>query len=145
MPARVLAAAASAPGSRSARTSLMMSAPASQAASMTSGLLVSMEMKICDSRRSASMTGMTRAISCAAVTGSASGRVDSPPMSMIRAPSSIMRRAWASAESCSSKRPPSEKESGVTLSTPISTGLPRSRNRSRHCQRATGLIANVRR
>ena len=44
-------------------------------------------------RRIPSITGTTRAISSSIDTGSAPGRVDSPPMSMIAAPSSAMRSA----------------------------------------------------
>ncbi len=54
------AAAASAPGSRSARTSLMRPAPAAAAARMTSGLLVSTEMTAEVAARKRSMTGSTR-------------------------------------------------------------------------------------
>src|SRR5207253_238196 len=76
------AAAASAPGSRSARTSLMSPAPAALAARMTSGLLVSTEMIAVVPARSRSITGTTRLSSSSVPTGSAPGRVDPPPTSM---------------------------------------------------------------
>ncbi len=47
------------------------------------------------------------------------GRVDSPPMSRMSAPWSSSSRPWAMAACGMRKRPPSEKESGVTLSTPM--------------------------
>ena len=53
------------------------------------------------------------------------GRVDSPPMSRMSAPSAISRRAWASAASASRNRPPSEKLSGVTLTIPMTRPPPR--------------------
>src|SRR6476660_611879 len=40
------------------------------------------------------------------------------------APCATIRLAWSRAAAGSRKRPPSEKESGVTLSTPITTGRP---------------------
>ena len=66
-----------------------------------------------------STTGSTRSSSAAAGTGSAPGRVDSPPTSTIAAPSEISRRACAMASTWSSNAPPSENESGVTLTTPM--------------------------
>src|SRR5215210_1083186 len=68
------------------------------------------------------ITGTTRRASSSGGIGSEPGRVDSPPTSIIRAPSSSMAVAWATATSGSRKSPPSEKESGVTLRTPIRTG-----------------------
>ncbi len=49
----------------------------------------------------------------------APGRVDSPPRSMMSAPSAIMLRARAMASSGLKYWPPSEKESGVTLTMPM--------------------------
>src|SRR5215207_1354857 len=75
--------------------------------------------------RSASMalmTGTTLRTSSSGGTGSEPGRVDSPPTSIICAPSSSMDVAREAAFSGSRKSPPSEKESGVTLRTPIRTG-----------------------
>src|SRR6516225_7539646 len=43
---------------------------------------------------------------------------------MMSAPSATSRCAWAIAAAGSRKRPPSENESGVTLSTPITSGRP---------------------
>src|SRR5204863_368624 len=47
------------------------------------------------------------------------GRVDSPPTSRIAAPSAARSLPWAIAAPGSSQRPPSEKESGVTLTMPM--------------------------
>ncbi len=61
----------------------------------------------------ASITGNTRSCSCCAVTGSAPGRVDSPPISKICAPSLMCFSADLSASSRLLINAPSEKESGV--------------------------------
>ena len=58
-------------------------------------------------------------------TGAAPGRVDSPPTSMMSAPASSMASACAQRPRLPTC-PPSEKESGVTLSTPITYGPPSS-------------------
>ena len=50
------------------------------------------------------------------------GRVDSPPTSRRSAPAATSARPWATAASGSRKRPPSEKESGVTFTTPMTAG-----------------------
>src|SRR5918995_3200693 len=71
------------------------------------------------SAASPSTTGTTRRRSSSAGTGAAPGRVDSPPTSTIAAPSSTSRRAWRTASASSSNVPPSENESGVTLTTPM--------------------------
>src|SRR5215210_4920684 len=118
------------PGSpRRAVTSLTNEAPASTAASATGRLWVSIEIRAARSpAASRSITGSTRRSSSAAETGAApgssgpltpGGRVDSPPMSTRSAPSEARRRACATAASGSTNRPPSEKESGVTLTTPM--------------------------
>ena len=65
------------------------------------------------------ITGSTRAISSSAATAAAPGRVDSPPMSRRSAPSNASRSPWAIAASASENAPPSENESGVTLTTPM--------------------------
>ena len=52
-------------------------------------------------------------------TGSEKGRVDSPPISRISAPSAASFSPWATAASHDKKIPPSENESGVTLTTPM--------------------------
>ena len=85
------ATACSAPGARSAYTSFTSPAPAASAARMTSGLLVSTEMTAEVAARKRSITGTTRRSSSAGATGSAPGRVDSPPTSMIAAPSAARR------------------------------------------------------
>src|SRR3954467_14913129 len=75
----------------------------------------------CWERRST--TGTTRSISTSAETGEAPGRVDSPPTSRTPAPSSASCRPWAMAAPESRNSPPSENESGVTFTTPMtSTG-----------------------
>ena len=114
-----------APIACSARTSLIIDAPAAIAARITTGFIVSTEINA-PSRASASTIGMMRSISSASEVGSAPGRVDSPPMSTMSAPSASIDRACPSARSKSRKRPPSENESGVTLSTPITRGRERS-------------------
>ena len=114
-------------GSRPAVTSLTTIAPASSAARATSALPVSTERTRPGCRRASSpITGTTRAISAAALTGAAPGRVDSPPTSIASAPSATRRSACASAGAGSAKRPPSENESGVMLRIPITAGRPRA-------------------
>ena len=120
------ATTSSAPVARSALTSLIMTAPACIAASITSGFEVSTEMGISLLAR-ACTTGITRRNSSAALTESLPGRVDSPPISSIPAPSSIKRAAWQIALSVKAYSPPSEKESGVTLTTPMMMGRRRER------------------
>ena len=116
------AAASAAPGARSALTSFHMPAPAATAARATSGFMVSMESAASVSASSRRTTGSTRASSTSAGTGCAPGRVDSPPMSSEAAPWATSAMAWATAASGSAWRPPSEKLSGVTLTTPITRG-----------------------
>ena len=70
-------------------------------------------------RASARTTGSVRRSSSSSGTGSAPGRVDSPPTSRIAAPSAASRRPWVTAASRSNHSPPSENESGVTLTTPM--------------------------
>ena len=98
---------------------------------MTSGLLVSTEMNADDSRRNAS-NDRYHAIEFFTETGSGAGAC------RLTANVDDGRAFFDHAERVPqrdrAKRPPSEKESGVTLSTPITTGAPRSRFRSRHCQ-----------
>ena len=71
----------------------------------------------------AATTGTTRRASSSGETGLKPGRVDSPPTSMMSAPWSSMSMPWAMAASASTYEPPSEKESGVTLRTPMTRGL----------------------
>ena len=69
-----------------------------------------------------SITGTTRSISSSAGTGSPlPGRVDSPPTSIMSAPSLIICVACSRAWSNEKKRPPSLKLSGVTLRMPITS------------------------
>src|SRR5690606_8841424 len=112
----VMAGSASPP-----ETSLTTATPASSAAAATAARVVSTLMGTPAAAKSR-ITGSTRAISVSASTRSAPGRVDSPPTSTRSAPCSRMRTACATAASRSAYRPPSEYESGVTLSTPITTG-----------------------
>src|SRR5690606_18791536 len=104
-----------------AETSLTRRAPASTAARATSALRVSIDTGM-PSAASARTTGMTRRSSSSTGTGSARGRVDSPPTSTQSAPSATTRCPWAMAASWSRYRPPSENESGVTLTTPMIRG-----------------------
>src|SRR5688572_26236612 len=115
----LFATASSAPGAVSASTSLIIEAPALSASCMTPGRRVSTET---GKSLSACRTGMILRNSSSSETGCAPGRVDSPPMSMMSAPSSASRRAWAIASSGPKKRPPSEKESGVMFTTPMTRG-----------------------
>src|SRR4051812_21934915 len=107
---------------RNAVTSLTKLAPAASAAAATSAFEVSID-SCAPVAASPSITGRTRRSSSSAGTGSAPGRVDSPPMSRISAPSAARRSPWATASPASRKRPPSENESGVTLTTPIRVKL----------------------
>src|SRR5918992_5807404 len=103
---------------RNAETSLTSVAPACNAARATSSLVVSMETRWPAAARD-STTGSTRSRSSCSATGSAPGLVDSPPTSRIPAPSPASRSPCSIAAAGSRKRPPSENESGVTLTTPI--------------------------
>ena len=107
---------------RSALTSLMSAAPAASARRATSAFIVSTEMGTPTRSASASTTGTTRRNSSSTGTASDPGRVDSPPMSMMAAPSRTSARLWASASSASKNRPPSENESGVTFTIPMRQG-----------------------
>src|SRR5437868_6026547 len=71
-----------------------------------------------------STTGTTRRSSSSAGTGAAPGRVDSPPTSRTSAPCSASSIPCATAASGSRKRPPSENESGVTLTIPMTAVRP---------------------
>src|SRR6267143_314064 len=104
---------------RPAVTSLMIDAPASSAALATSDFEVSIEMGMSILARSFSITGIARFNSSFTEIGSAPGRVDSPPTSILSAPSVAISIPPATAASVAKNSPPSEKESGVTLSTPI--------------------------
>src|SRR5262245_15247785 len=97
----------------------MISAPASSAARAATFFVVSTEIGIRSRPRNAPITGITRSISSSALTGFDPGLVDSPPTSRMSAPSASISRARETAFSRSAYFPPSENESGVTLSTPI--------------------------
>src|SRR4051812_14175968 len=119
-PARAPATSPASSGSkRKAETSLTIVAPASSAARATATFVVSIETRG-PAPDSCSTTGNTRRSSSSAGTGSAPGRVDSPPTSRMSAPSAASWRPCATAASGSRNRPPSENESGVTFTTPIS-------------------------
>ena len=72
--------------------SLTMDAPAMIAASITDDFLVSMLIGTPNPTTSF-ITGITRSISSLAVTGTAPGLLDSPPISIMSAPAAI--RPWA--------------------------------------------------
>src|SRR5436853_1999408 len=65
------------------------------------------------------ITGITRRNSSFTEIGSAPGRVDSPPTSIMPAPSNPIFIPPAIAASVAKNSPPFENESGVTLSTPM--------------------------
>mmetsp|Transcript_21716 Transcript_21716/g.47343 ORF Transcript_21716/g.47343 Transcript_21716/m.47343 type:complete len:204 (-) Transcript_21716:981-1592(-) len=104
-------------------TSLTMSAPASIAAFATAAFRVSIEMGISDiCARTFSITGTVLCSSSCIATSLAPGRVDSPPISMMSAPSFTISNAWFAAMSADPLRsPPSLKLSGVTFKIPITT------------------------
>ncbi len=81
------------PGALSPYTSFMMSAPAPIAACATSGFMVSTLIGTSAELTSSRSTGSMRPISVVADTGVKPGLVDSPPMSMMSAPSSIILNA----------------------------------------------------
>src|SRR4051794_15618925 len=80
---------------------------------------------------SSRITGTTRPSSSSTRGRVAPGRVDSPPMSSTSAPSESRWRPWTTAASGVAHRPPSEKESGVTFTTPINRGSVIDRGTSR--------------
>ena len=120
-PTHVATISGSAP---SPETSLTTLAPASTAARATSAFIVSIDTGTFTSAATASITGITRRSSSAVPTGSAPGRVDSPPTSIIAAPESTITRARSTAASSEMNSPPSEKLSGVTFRIPINHGSP---------------------
>ena len=129
------ATASSAPGAASADTSFTSDAPASIARRITMGFRVSTETGTASEPARRSMSGITRRSSSTSSTAAAPGRVDSPPTSTMAAPSATSSCARASAAGNSRKRPPSEKESGVTLMTPMTTGRSRSSRKRPHWRR----------
>ena len=101
-----------------------MRAPASRQARATAARRVSIETTT-PRPASASTTGRTRRSSSSAGTAGQPGRVDSPPTSTMSAPSETKRRPSSMACAGSRRSPPSEKESGVTLTIAITRGRSR--------------------
>src|SRR5579875_2218577 len=127
-------------------TLLMISVPSRMAESAAAAWRVSTETGIFNLPCSFCSTGKIRASSSSAEIGSAPGLVDSPPMSRISAPSLSISNARSAAASAFKNLPPSEKLSGVILSTPIiSVRLPRIRVRdgSRSRYLARGIIFSM--
>ena len=118
------AAISGAPSRLNLRTSFQISAPACTACSITFGELVSIDNHTSSPNfwRIASTTGTTRAHSSTSVTGLALGRVDSPPISIMVAPSFNICSQWVKAVFIVLNFPPSENESGVTFKMPIICG-----------------------
>lgn len=110
-------------GGSSPVTRLTTSAPASRTRRATSTRRVSTEIGIAAlAARIPSTTGRTRESSSSAVTSPAPspyaaprGLVDSPPTSRIAAPAPAKRSPASTAARGVPRRPPSEKESGVTF------------------------------
>ena len=127
------ATSSSAPGARNALMSLTMSTPIASAARITSGLALSSETGQ-PSFSAPSSTGSTRRSSSSTLTACAPGRLDSPPMSSMSAPSLSSCSQCASAECTSKCWPPSENESGVTLTMPITLGSVKSIAKRVVCQ-----------
>src|SRR5690606_30444622 len=125
---------------RPPETSLTIRAPASTARSATTARVVS-TLTTAPSAASAEITGSTRASSASTGTRPAPGRVDSPPTSRTSAPSPRSSRPCATAASGSYHSPPSENESGVTLTTPMTSMRPTSASSSSPAttKRSTGL------
>ena len=92
-------------------------------------------------------TGRTRRRSSSAPTASAPGRVDSPPMSRTSAPSRTSSAACSTARAASKNSPPSEKESGVTFTTPMTRGplMPDRPNPARPLARVREIRPHLRR
>src|SRR5689334_6563618 len=133
---------------RRAVTSLTSAAPARMARSATSAFTVSIETGTSVPRTSPSITGSTRSSSTSSGTGSDPGRVDSPPTSSTSAPSAASSRPWAIASAGSRNAPPSENESGVTFTTPMTAGagnLSRSGSTLRSLERPGRLAVRERR
>ena len=121
--------------------SLMISAPASSAASATSSFCVSIEIGILSRPRRPCKTGSTCASSSSAGVPQLPGRVDSPPISSKSAPAAPMTSACSMARLVSRNFPPLEKLSGVTFKTPITrvrsprTSVREGRFRRKICRR----------
>ncbi len=108
-------------------TSLTRRAPAATDCSATEARMVS-TLTMTPSAASARTTGSTRRSSSASSTRVAPGRVDSPPTSIRSAPAATRSRPCLTAASGSNHCPPSEKESGVTLTTPMTAHRPHAGN-----------------
>ena len=102
-------------------TSLIISAPLSTAFAAISDLRVSIETGIFSRVRNAAKTGASLLHSSSTPTPDEPGRVDSAPTSIMSAPSRSICKACCTAFSCEKKFPPSEKLSGVTFSTPMTS------------------------
>ena len=120
MPAPDSATTPNIAGSAPADTSFTMDAPASTAARATSDLRVSTETGTSGSSSVIlRITGTTRRVSSSGGTTSEPGRVDSPPTSRRSAPSATIWIACFTASSTLAYEPPSENESGVTFTMPM--------------------------
>ncbi|MPN62565.1 hypothetical protein SDC9_210314 [bioreactor metagenome] len=124
-PARPSATASTAPGARKPFTSLIMSAPAANAARITPGFSVSIDNGTFHPTR-ASRTGISRSSSCCPGTAAAPGRVDSAPRSSISAPSAKAASARRRAASRSPSTPSPENEASVRLMMAMMRGRDRS-------------------
>ena len=100
----------------------MYIAPAVIACLATSARIVS-TLTTAPSFTNSLMTGITRFNSSSSLTLSAPGLVDSPPTSIMSAPSTTKRRPPDIASSLDKYLPPSANESGVTFNIPITTVL----------------------
>ena len=122
-------------GSVKPDTSLTMETPWLRHIAAVEAWRVSMDtMALGAAARIPRTTGSTRSASTSGDTGLCPGRVDSPPTSMMSAPSSSISKARRTAFLELMVTPPSEKESGVTLSTPITRGRESESTCSPHCQ-----------
>ena len=101
-----------------AETSLTIAAPAPSAARAVAAWRVSIETG--PRAAAASTAGRTLRRSSSGETGTAPGRVDSPPTSRMSAPR--MASTAASSAPGAARSPPSEKLSGVAFRIPISRG-----------------------
>ena len=111
---------------RAPLTSFTRAAPAERAAEATCARMVSM-LTTAPAEVSSRTTGSTRRSSSSTDGRLAPGRVDSPPTSRMSAPCPSSSRPCATAADGSNHSPPSLNESGVTLTTPITTGSPSAR------------------
>ena len=132
-PQEVSAATSTISGFVKPETSFTMAAPRRTHMRATSAWRVSMDTTAPASTR-ARTTGTTRSASTFGETGVCPGRVDSPPTSMMSAPWSSISRPRAMATLWSRFSPPSEKESGVTLRTPMMRGRASETSCSPQCQ-----------